>query len=79
MADCSPDSKKITFLLEGTERKVLTRLRNGWVATENGLQNLQQLQNTVCNRKSRAGSYSGDGRKLLPLYPMEWSLALAIL
>ena len=76
MEECSSDSEEITFLLERRGRGVLTRLRNGWVAIENGLQNLQQLQNTVRNRKSRAGSYSGDGRKLLPLYPMEWSLAL---
>lgn len=31
------------------------------------------------NRNSCAVSQSGDGRKLLPLYPMEWSLALAML
>lgn len=66
MEDCSSDSEEITFTPERGGRRVLTRLRNGWVAIENGLQNLQQLQNTVRNRKSRPGSYSSDGRKLLP-------------
>lgn len=52
-------------------------MRNGEIATENGLQKPPAAAEG--NRNNCAVSQYGDGRKLLPLYPMGWWQAWAIL
>lgn len=75
MEACSFDSEEITFQLEGRERsfdqieKWMGCYTERIAKKKKKEKTVRQLQNTVCNRKTRSGSYCGDGRKLLPLRP----------